>query len=102
MECRLKKNYCLEKIKSVIARDVNVILTLSTFTVSLYEHTLKEQRSSSKVPRVKILFQLMLHFTEYLLLSYPTRKISIIVQISKSFVYFSTYLVLVEKNVNSF
>lgn len=63
--------------------------TLSTFTVSLYEHTLKEQRSSSKVPRVKILFQLMLHFTEYLL-SYPTRKISIIVQISKSFVYFST------------
>lgn len=65
--------------------------TLSTFTVSLYEHTLKEQRSSSKVPRVKILFQLMLHFTEYyLLLSYPTRKISIIVQISKSFVYFST------------
>lgn len=39
--------------------------TLSTFTVTLYEHTLKEQRSSSKVPRVKILFQLMLHFTEY-------------------------------------
>ena len=32
----------------------------------------------------------MLHFTEYLLLSYPTKKISIIVQISKSFVYFST------------
>lgn len=64
--------------------------TLSTFTVSLYEHTLKEQRSFSKVPRVKILFQLMLHFTEYLLLSYPTRKISIIVQISELFVYFST------------
>ena len=44
----------------------------------------------SKVPRVKILFRLMLHLDEYLLLSYPTRKISIIVQISKSFVYFST------------
>lgn len=91
MECRLKKKLLFRKNKIRHSKGCERhFKALSTFTVSLYEHTLKEQRSSSKVPRVKILFQLMLHFTEYLLLSYPTRKISIIVQISKSFVYFST------------
>ena len=66
MECRLKKNYCLEKNKIRHSEGCErQFKTLSTFTVSLYEHTLKVQRSSSKVPRVKILFQLMLHFTEY-------------------------------------